>query len=346
MAEPRKPNFMKMSIAKQAGPKDPFTEEEKAAADKMAKAGGVLSGEAPPAPARPERSAEGAESKGASRPATLLERADEAAAAIRAAFGGGAMPRVAAVLGSGLGGFGESLEGVRFLDYAAVPHFPRSTVVGHKGRFALGVCNGVSVLCMQGRFHYYEGYALEEVTFPVRVLARLGIRLLILTNAAGGISEKLVPGDLMILEDHLNLMGVNPLRGPHDERLGARFPDMSQVYAQRFGEALCKHAPAGTPLKSGVYAALPGPSYETPAEIRMLARLGADAVGMSTVPEAIVASQMGLGVLGISGIANMAAGKVAGHKLTHKEVVDCMNAIGGTFQRALGAALPALEAAI
>lgn len=350
----KKPNFMKLSIAKNAGPADPFTAEEKAAAEKAAKAGGALAGVpevlAPvahaTASAPPGDGKRPAPTAASAAPARLLDRVDEAAAAIRAFFGGGTLPRIGAVLGSGLGGFGDALEGVRFLEYGAIPHFPRSTVVGHKGRLALGVCNGVSVLAMQGRFHYYEGYALDEVTFPIRTLARLGARLLVLTNAAGGVGEHLSPGDLMILDDHLNLMGVNPLRGPHDERLGARFPDMSQVYAPRYAEALRKSAPAGTPLKSGVYAALSGPSYETPAEIRMLRQLGAHAVGMSTVPEAIVARQMGVDVLGISGIANMAAGMVKDHVLTHAEVVECMSQIGGKFHALMKAALPDLERAI
>ncbi len=346
MAEPRKPNFMKLSIAKPAEPAS-FTDEEKSAAAQAAAGGGVLAGTG-----NREQGTGNSEFPVPSSqfpvpcsnsPAHLLARADESASFIREKLGAA---RIAVVLGSGLGGFADGLEGASSLDYAQIPHFPRSTVVGHKGRLVIGRASGTNVLALQGRFHYYEGYALDEVTFPVRVLARLGVRLLVITNAAGGISEGLAAGDLMVIEDHLNLMGVNPLRGPHDDRFGARFPDMSEVWAPRFRERLLAAAPSGVTLKKGVYAALSGPSYETPAEIRMLARLGADAVGMSTVPEAIVAAQMGLGVCGISGIANMAAGIVRGHRLTHAEVVETMNRVGGTFAALLANALPGLDEAI
>lgn len=364
MAEKRPPNFMKLSIAKKAGPADPFSEEEKAAAAKAAAAGGVLAGAGVAAGAGLQEGAEAASqalqatmsasgSLGASGASTalpghgkgLLTRADEAALAIRTALGIAGEVPVGIVLGSGLGAFGESLEGVQFLPYHDVPHLPRSTVQGHKGRFAYGRVGDVPVLAMQGRFHFYEGYPLEDVTFPIRVLGRIGVRVLVLTNAAGGIGEGLQAGDLMMLSDHLNLIGHNPLRGPNDERLGPRFPDMSRVYPERLRAAFKAAAPSGTPVKEGVYAALAGPSYETPAEIRMLSRMGADAVGMSTAPEAIVASHMGIPVLGISGIANMAAGIVRGHTLTHQEVVETMNRIGDMFSAAIRAAIPALVTA-
>ncbi len=330
---------MKLSISKEAAPPSRLTDEERALAEES-----IAKGPALGAAGMGTGTGTGTGTPTGTGTGTI-ERADEAARTIRESFLGFA-PKIAVVLGSGLGAFADALEGVRFLDYAAIPHFPRSTVVGHRGRLAGGTCSRVPILAMQGRFHYYEGYSLDEVTFPVRVLARLGVRLLVLSNAAGGISEKVQPGDLMTIDDHLNLMGVNPLRGPPDERLGPRFPDMSEVYPPRFRQALFSSAPTGAAPKHGVYAALPGPSYETPAEIRVLAKLGADAVGMSTVPEAIVAAQMGLPVLGISGIANMAAGLVAGHRLTHAEVMDMMRRIAGTFHALLCAAMPAIEGAI
>lgn len=355
MAEKRPPHFMKLSISKEAGPKDPFSDEEKAAAASAAAAGGVLGAIAGAVAGGVAGAAAGAAAAGgkggagAAEPRILealkkgtLERADEAALEVRSRLGiAGAVP-IAIVLGSGLGAFGESLEGVKFLSYGEVPHLPRSTVQGHKGRFAYGTVSGTPVLAMQGRFHFYEGYGLDEVTFPIRVLGRMGVRVIVLTNAAGGIGEGLEAGDLMMLTDHLNLIGQNPLRGPNDERLGPRFPDMTSVYPARLRAAFRAAAPAGTPLKEGVYAALAGPSYETPAEIRMLRALGADAVGMSTAPEAIVAAHMGIPVLGVSGIANIAAGIVRGHTLTHEEVVDTMNRIGDMFGAAIRAAVPAL----
>jgi purine-nucleoside phosphorylase len=355
MAEKRPPNFMKLSISKEAGPKDPFSDDEKSAAAKAAAAGGVLGAIAGAVvggvagAAAGAAAAGGGAGAGAAAPALLdalkkgtLERADEAALEIRSRLGiAGAVP-IAIVLGSGLGAFGESLEGVKFLPYGEVPHLPRSTVQGHKGRFAYGAVAGTPVLAMQGRFHFYEGYGLDDVTFPIRVFGRLGARVIVLTNAAGGLGDGLQAGDLMMLTDHLNLIGQNPLRGHNDERLGPRFPDMTEVYPRRLREAFRAAAPARTPLREGVYAALAGPSYETPAEIRMLRTLGADAVGMSTAPEAIVASHMKIPVLGVSGIANMAAGIVRGHTLTHQEVVDTMDRIGEMFSAAIRAAVPAL----
>jgi purine-nucleoside phosphorylase len=333
--EPPKGRFMKIEVKKEAAPPphDPpppavplfASGAKKEAKETKTTAIEIPSFAAPPPPRL-----------------SLCERADLAAAAIRDTFQ--AAPRLALILGSGLGAFADSLEGARSLFYEQIPGFSRTTVAGHAGRLVYGKRGGVPVLAMQGRFHFYEGYSLEEVTFPVRVFGRLGVRLLIVTNAAGGISERLAPGDIMMIEDHLNLIGASPLRGPNDERLGPRFPDMSEAYPERFRRALAAAAPKDCPLKSGVYAAMPGPSYETPAEIRMLARLGADAVGMSSVPEAIVANHMGIGVLGLSGIANMAAGVVKGARLTHAEVVENMNRMAGIFRALLEAALPALDA--
>lgn len=280
---------------------------------------------------------------------SLYDRAGIAAQAVRAALGG-PEARIAVVLGSGLGHWADALERPRHIDFERIPGFPKATVAGHRGRLTFGAASGVPLFAMQGRFHGYEGYSQEEVAFPIRVFGRLGVRLVLLTNAAGGISEKLAPGDLMVIDDHLNLMGVNPLAGPNDERLGPRFPDMTEAYPARYRGALfdagAKNAARiGRAVKSGVYAGCFGPSYETPAEIRMLRALGADAVGMSTVPEAIVANHMGIGVAGVSVIANMAAGIVKGHRLTHEEVVASMQASALSFQALIEAALPALLAA-
>ncbi|WP_406701281.1 purine-nucleoside phosphorylase [Singulisphaera sp. Ch08] len=230
--------------------------------------------------------------------------------------------RVAVVLGSGLGGLADRLADRVVLPYAMIPHFPRPTVEGHKGLLVSGSVGGVPVLVLQGRFHYYEGYGLDEVTFPVRVLQRLGVRTLILTAATGGIALSLRAGSIVCLEDHLNLIGANPLRGPNDRRLGERFPDMSEVYSSRLRTIAFEEAgKLGLDLASGVYACLPGPSYETPAEIRMLRTLGADVVGMSTVPEAIVARHGGLEVLALAVVTNAAAG-VSGGLISHAEVVE------------------------
>lgn len=233
--------------------------------------------------------------------------------------------RVGVVLGSGLGGFADELansEGATIFNYDEIDGFARSTVEGHAGRLVIGDVEGVKVVCQQGRFHFYEGYDLSEVTFPIRVMRALGVKTLILTNAAGGIREDLAAGRLMLISDHLNLMGVNPLRGVNDERLGARFPDMSNVYDKELRATVHEAASElKIDLAEGVYAALAGPSYETPAEIRMLRTLGADAVGMSTVPEAIVARHAGLRVVGISCITNAAAG-VSDAEINHAEVME------------------------
>jgi purine-nucleoside phosphorylase len=270
----------------------------------------------------------------------LYERAEHAARTIRARFG--EEVRIALVLGSGLGAFADDLEDAVAISYEEIPGFARPTVEGHTGRLVVGKIEGVPTAVMQGRFHYYEGYAFEEVTFPVRTLGLLGIKSLVLTNAAGGINVAFDQGALMVISDHLNLMGVNPLRGLHDERFGARFPDMSEVYSRDYQELAVEEAHAmGLELRRGIYCALSGPSYETPAEIRMLRILGADAVGMSTVPEAITARQMGIKVLGISCITNMAAG-VIGEPINHQEVIETGERVRDTFKELLRRVIPKL----
>ncbi|HEX8180374.1 MAG TPA: purine-nucleoside phosphorylase [Pyrinomonadaceae bacterium] len=276
-------------------------------------------------------------------PETLYERAAHAARVVRARWP--FEPRVAIILGSGLGAFADDLTDAAALDYAEIPGFARSTVEGHAGRLVCGTVDGVPVAAMQGRFHYYEGYDWEQVTFPVRVLGLLGIKALVLTNAAGGLNNSLRQGSLMLISDHLNLLGANPLRGPNDPRFGPRFPDLSEVYDREFQETAIHEAHAlKLELRRGIYAALSGPSYETPAEIRMLRALGADAVGMSTVPEAIVARHMGLKVLGVSCITNMAAG-VSDQPIDHAEVMETGARVRETFTGLLRRTLPKLNVA-
>lgn len=250
----------------------------------------------------------------------IFDRAQSAARYIRARAGGEI--QVAVVLGSGLGAFADTLAEAVTVPYEEIPDFVRSTVEGHSGRLVIGkveapaeggIRREIMVAVMQGRFHYYEGYSLDEVTLPIRAFGAMGVKKLVLTNAAGGVSADLEVGSLMIITDHINLMLVSPLRGQHDERLGARFPDLSEVYSRAYREvALAAARELGLELRQGVYMALQGPNYETPAEIRMMRVLGADAVGMSTVPEAIVARQMEMSTLGISLITNAAAGVVDG----------------------------------
>jgi purine-nucleoside phosphorylase len=251
---------------------------------------------------------------------SLFERAEEAARFVRAAIP--APPSVAVVLGSGLGPLAERLADRVVVPYRSIPHFPVPTVEGHAGHLVAGALCGARVMYLQGRFHFYEGHALEAVTFPVRVLGRLGVKVLVLTAATGGIARGLGPGDIVGLSDHLNLIGQNPLHGPNDDRLGTRFPDMSAVYSRRLRDLAGSEARRlGLALKSGVYACLPGPSYETPAEIRMLAALGADVVGMSTVPEAIVARHAGIEVLAFALVTNAAAG-LSESPISHEEVLE------------------------
>ena len=238
---------------------------------------------------------------------TELDRIDAAAAFLRARLD--ATPKAALVLGSGLGAFADTLTSSTSVAYGDIPYWPAAAVIGHAGRLVAGIARGRRVLALAGRLHAYEGHDLRAVTFAVRVIGRLGTPVLVLTNAAGGINPRFSAGTLMAIDDHLNLMGVHPLVGPNLDPLGPRFPDMSEVYSRRL-RAIADEAAAaeGVPLEHGVYAAVIGPSYETPAEIRAFRTLGADAVGMSTVPEALVARHMGLEVLGLSCIANMAAG--------------------------------------
>ncbi len=240
-------------------------------------------------------------------------------------------PSVGLVLGSGLGGFAQTLDKPVVIPYGEIKHFPTATAIGHKGELVLGHSNAVPVAVMSGRVHYYEGYRPDQVVFPVRVLARLGVKVLVLTNAAGSVNVNYKPGELMVISDHINLMGMNPLVGPNEERLGLRFFDMSDAYdpaLRDIAEKACWKA--GVTVRHGVYVAVAGPSYETPAEIRAFRTLGADAVGMSTVPEVIAARHMGVRVLAISCITNLAAG-VSKKKLDHLEVLE----VGRKVQAAL-----------
>jgi purine-nucleoside phosphorylase len=241
------------------------------------------------------------------------------------------IPSVAVVLGSGLGAFAESLEQGRTVRYQDIPGWPAANVVGHAGLLVAGGSSGRDVIALSGRAHFYEGHHLEAVTFATRVLGHLGVETLILTNAAGGINTKFSQGALMVIDDHINLLGANPLVGPNDERLGLRFPDMSEVYSRRLRAIADESASAmDLPITHGVYVAVSGPSYETPAEIRAFRALGADAVGMSTVPEAIVARHMGMEVLGISCISNMAAG-ILPQPLTAEEVIETTGRVRAQF---------------
>ena len=251
-------------------------------------------------------------------------------------------PRIGLVLGSGLGAFADGLQDATAIPYQQIPHFPVSTAVGHAGRLVVGQCAKIPVVVMQGRVHFYEGYSLREVTFPIRVLGALGIRALVFTNAAGGINRKLRARGLLLIRDHLNFQGSNPLLGANDERFGPRFPDMTEAYSKKF-RTTAKQVARKLRLRlfEGVYAALHGPSYETPAEIRALARLGADVVGMSTVPEVIVANHMGIEVLGISCVTNMAAG-ISKKKINHDEVLEAGERVSRQFTTFLRALIPAL----
>lgn len=256
----------------------------------------------------------------------------------------GMQPQVALVLGSGLGAFADEVADRLEVPYAEIPQWPHSTAVGHAGKLVLGTVEGVPVAVMAGRVHLYEGYTAKEVTFPVRVLGSLRVRSLVLTNAAGGINLKLAQGALVLISDHLNLQGTNPLTGKNEDRFGPRFPDMSEAYSGRYRElAQAAARDLGLQLREGVYAALAGPSYETPAEIRYLRTIGADMVGMSTVPEAIVANHMGMRVLGISCVTNMAAGIVP-QKISHQEVLETGERVKGALIALLRAIIPRIAA--
>ncbi|WP_202710892.1 purine-nucleoside phosphorylase [Sporosalibacterium faouarense] len=240
-------------------------------------------------------------------------------------------PEIGIILGSGLGPLAEEIEDAVRIKYSDIPNFPVSTVKGHKGQLVIGKLNGKSVIAMQGRFHYYEGYPLSEVTFPVRVMKELGINKLVVTNAAGGVNEDFDPGDLMIISDHINFAFDNPLMGKNYDELGPRFPDMSSAYCPKLIE---KAKEAGTKLniqlKEGTYMFNSGPTYETPSEVKLARFIGADAVGMSTVPEVIVAKHGGINVLGISCITNMAAG-ILDQPLDHKEVIETSEKVKTRF---------------
>ena len=252
-------------------------------------------------------------------------------------------PRIAVVLGSGLGAFADELADRAEIPYAEIPGWPGSTAIGHAGKLIIGKLGELPVAVMAGRVHLYEGYSAQQVTYGVRVMHAMGVRSMVFTNAAGGINKELEQGGLVLISDHINLQGVNPLVGPNDDSLGPRFPDMSEAYSRRYRDEakrvateLCVH------IVEGVYAAMLGPSYETPAEIRYLRTIGADVVGMSTVLEAIVANHVGMRVLGVSCVTNMAAGVIPDSKLSHEEVLETGAMVRDTLVRFLNALLPRL----
>jgi purine-nucleoside phosphorylase len=255
-------------------------------------------------------------------------------------------PKIALVLGSGLGAFADEFAEAVRISYAEIPHFPRSTAIGHAGKLVIGKVGAVAVAGMQGRVHLYEGYSAKEVAFPVRVFARMGVKAVILTNAAGGIKREFSQGRLVVISDHINLQGVNPLTGPNEERFGLRFHDMTNAYDKRFRDmAVGEGNRLGMGMNEGVYAALPGPSYETPAEIGYLRTIGADLVGMSTVPEVIAARHSGIRVLGISCVTNAAAG-ILDQPLNHIEVLETAERVKGQFIGLLKAVIPRIAEAV
>jgi len=264
----------------------------------------------------------------------IQEAADHISAKITTA------PELGLILGSGLGILADLIANAVVIPYEDIPHFPVSTVEGHAGELLIGEIAGRTVVMMKGRFHMYEGYGPQLTAFPVRVMKVLGVKTLLVTNAAGGVNTTYHPGDLMLIEDHLNMTGQNPLIGPNDDKLGARFPDMSDAYTRRLRTIAKEVAEAERiPLQEGVYVGLLGPNYETPAEIRMMRTLGADAVGMSTVSEVIVARHAGLEVLGISCISNMAAG-ILDQPLSHQEVMETTERVKDKFLRLVVALIP------
>ncbi len=251
-------------------------------------------------------------------------------------------PRIGLVLGSGLGGFADTLTDAARVPYAEIPSFPRSTAIGHAGQMVVGKANGVAVAAMQGRVHLYEGYSAQEITFPIRVFHRMGIHAVILTNAAGGINLSYSQGALVVIRDHINLQGQNSLVGPNDDRFGVRFPDMTEAYAKSYRQIARDAAgKLGMTLHEGVYVGLLGPSYETPAEIEYLRRIGVDLVGMSTVAEVIAARHMGMKVLAISCVTNMAAG-ILDQPLSHAEVMETGERVKTTFEALVRAVLPGI----
>ena len=276
---------------------------------------------------------------------SIFENATEAAAFVRGRLGG-LNPQIAIVLGSGLGAVADAVEAPVYVPYAEIPHFPKSTAIGHAGRMVAGNLGGVTVLVMQGRVHFYEGYTPQQVTFPMRVLGRLGIRTVALTNAAGGLNPEYKVGQLVLIADHINYLGFNPAVGPNDDRIGLRFHDMTEAYSKAL-RALAKMTAAamGLTLVEGVYLATSGPSYETPAEIRAFRALGATLVGMSTVPETIVARHMGIEVLCLSCVTNLAAGLSAA-QLSHEEVIQTGKKVDQQLARLLQRLVPKMAALI
>jgi purine-nucleoside phosphorylase len=282
-----------------------------------------------------------ASAAGKTKPSLDFLRADRAAKFILAKTK--LRPRIGLVLGSGLGAFANELEGAARIDYKKIPHFPRSTAIGHAGRMVVGKVGDIPVAAMQGRVHFYEGYTQREVIFPMRVMARMGIRAALITNAAGGINREFKQGCLVVIKDHINLQGTNPLIGPNDERFGLRFPDMTQVYWKPYQEAALQEGKRlKVEMSQGIYAALTGPSYETPAEIRYLRAIGADLAGMSTVPEVIAAAHMGIRVLGISCVTNMAAG-ILDQPITTEEVLETGERVKADFTALVRAVIPRMN---
>ena len=274
---------------------------------------------------------------------SLYDRVHGAAAAIREVIPNAA-PKVGLILGSGLGGYADKLDEAKAIDYGEIPSFPRSHVVGHKGRLVFGNRAGVPCVAMQGRVHVYEGHSAATAAFPARVLIALGAKVLIITNAAGGLDPSWPPGTLMLIRDHLDMLRDHALRGPNDDRLGPRFPDMTKAYAPELRTLVKATAKAAKiALEEGVYVAMPGPTYETPAEVKMLQIVGAHATGMSTVPEVVVARHMGARVIGISCITNQAAG-ITGAELSHEEVTETATRVRTTFETLLDSILAALVA--
>lgn len=269
-----------------------------------------------------------------------FSRANEAAQFILARTS--LRPRIALVLGSGLGGFADEMQDAVRIPYAEIPHFPRSTAIGHAGTLVVGKLKETPLAVMQGRVHLYEGHSPQQVAFPIRVFARMGVAVLVLTNAAGGINPDYARGSLVVLRDHINLQGSNPLLGPNDERFGIRHPDMTEAYNPQLRQFALEESERLGPIYEGVYAAVTGPSFETPAEIRFLRAIGADLVGMSTVPEVIAARHAGLDVLAISCVTNMAAG-ITGEKITHEEVLETGERVRGTLVALLRAVAPKIE---
>ena len=252
-------------------------------------------------------------------------------------------PTIGLILGSGLGDFADGLENRVVIPFAEIPDFPQPTVEGHAGAFVIGSCQGKTVVALQGRIHYYEGHPQQVITIPVRVMALLGVKQIVLTNACGGVNLNFAPGDLMLISDHINYSGANPLIGQNLDQFGPRFPDLSDVYTKALRTKISKAAEEnGIALRQGVYIMYSGPNYETPAEIRMFRMMGADAVGMSTVPEAIVAAHCGMDVVGISCITNMAAG-VLPQKLNHQEVVETAALVHDKFQKLLTLVIDLLD---